>query len=342
MRKPFEARQAVDDGGLRGLQALGGRQRRERVLEVVRARQGEARRGDDGVARLRDVGHERPALEPCRVAGAAGPAAPGERDPTRGRDDRTRRRVVVVDDGEVVRGLPGEDPRLGGEVGVEVPVAIEMVRRHVRQHRDVGAEPIHRFELERRDLAHEIARAFLGEKARQGRADVPGEHDPPAGALQDLGDPGRRRGLAVGARDRDPAMPSRRLRLGDPPGDLELRENGDAAAAGPRRRPAHPAERPARRRASRLRRETPAPGRRRRAARPDPAAPRGRRTRSRTAVRRPRRRLRAPAAHRRARVRCGRTRARRRAAAALGIGVIAASASRARRPRRAARRSRSG
>ncbi len=41
----------------------------------------------------------------------------------------------------------------------------------------------------------------------------------------------RRRGLAVGAGDRDPAVRPGRLRLGDAPGDLDLGEDRDAALA---------------------------------------------------------------------------------------------------------------
>ena len=68
-----------------------------------------------------------------------------------------RRDVGVVDaqHGGVARALALEHAQLGRRVGLERPVAVEVVGRHVEQHGDVGAEALDAFELKARELAHD-------------------------------------------------------------------------------------------------------------------------------------------------------------------------------------------
>ena len=110
----------------------------------------------------------------------------------------------------------------------------------------MGAEPVDRLELERGDLADEVARPRSPRKPESGAPMFPGERDGPTRAPQHLGDPGRRRRLAVGSRDGDPAVRARRLRLRDAPGDLDLGEDRDCPRRARRRAPAR-VERHARR-----------------------------------------------------------------------------------------------
>ena len=168
----------------------------------------------------------------AHASGALGAAAPRKHHAPGPRRDLARRGVVGIDDREVSRPLAREEARLGRGIVVEAGVPVEVVGGDVREHRHVRVEEVDRLELERRDLAHEVARPLLGEKRRERRADVAREDDASALALQDFGDPGRRRGLAVGAGDRDPAVLSRRLRLGDPPRDLDFRKDGHASFTG--------------------------------------------------------------------------------------------------------------
>ena len=59
-----------------------------------------------------------------------------------------KRRLVSVDDGDVRVRLVGKDPQLRVEVGVEIAVAVEMVRRQVQENSAVGRELDRILELE--------------------------------------------------------------------------------------------------------------------------------------------------------------------------------------------------
>ena len=154
-----------------------------------------------------------------------------EGDPPRRRFDLPRAGVLGIDDGEILRPLVLEDPLLDPRVCLEVPVPVEVVGRDVGDDRDVRAEPFDRLELKGRDLADEVSRSRVGQERRERHTDVPRQGHRASRAAQDFGDPGRRRGLAVCARYRDPSVLPRLLLLGDAPGDLELRQDRDAPPA---------------------------------------------------------------------------------------------------------------
>ena len=117
-----------------------------------------------------------------------------------------------------------------------------------------GAEAVDRLELEGRQLADEVARRRAPRGSpRAARRCCPRARPAGPARRRIVGDPGRRRRLAVGPGDGDPAVLARRLGLGDAPGDLDLREDRDPAPARRARRPARRAARRARPRASRLR-----------------------------------------------------------------------------------------
>jgi hypothetical protein len=128
-----------------GPEAVGRRERRERVLEVVGARQGEVPLRQDRAARPGGLRNEGPIFDP-RASGR--PPAARERHPARARRDRAGGRVVGVDDGEIVGSLVLEDPQLGADVVIEAAVPVEVVRRDVRQDRDVRREAVDGLELE--------------------------------------------------------------------------------------------------------------------------------------------------------------------------------------------------
>ena len=108
--------------------------------------------------------------------------------------------------------LVREHARLVGGVGLHAPVPVQVVRRDVEQHGDLGAEPLGERELETRDLGHEHGRrAGLGGHGHGGTADVAdglGGHAPLG---EEVGDERRGGRLAVGPGDRDPG------RAGHPP-----------------------------------------------------------------------------------------------------------------------------
>ena len=121
---------------------------------------------------------------------------------------RRHRRVVAVDHHH---GVLAEHARLGRGVGLHLAVPIEMVLREVEHRRNARLEALHGVELEARQLEHphvgqvaehRLVVEHLREGRKQGRPDVAGHRDMPAGALDQLrGHRGRRR-LAVGAGDR--------------------------------------------------------------------------------------------------------------------------------------------
>ncbi len=128
--------------------------------------------------------------------------------------------IGCVEDGDVVVSLIGEDPELGGEVGVQVAVAIEVVGRDVEQDPALRGEQLGVGELEARAFADD--RRIVGDRARQRRdrgADVARHRNRLAGGTPDvaeeLGD-GR---LAVRPGHGDETARHQ------PPGELELAEN---------------------------------------------------------------------------------------------------------------------
>ena len=124
-------------------------------------------------------------------------------------------------------GLAGEDLELGLRVGLEGPVAVEVVGREVDQHRRLGRERLRVLELEGRDLADDgRVRGEAARERRQRRADVPRDRDRQPGLAVDVADQLGRGRLAVGPGDGDELVREQA------PAHLDLPEHGDAALAG--------------------------------------------------------------------------------------------------------------
>ena len=118
--------------------------------------------------------------------------------------------VVGVQHGEIAGLLGLEEAALGGGVVLEGVVAVEVVRRDVERHADVGAERLDGLELEARKLEHVPLRpgAESSTIAVTGRADIAAHLDRDAALPQDVADHGGGGGLAVGAGDADGAAPA--------------------------------------------------------------------------------------------------------------------------------------
>ena len=115
----------------------------------------------------------------------------------------------------------GEDARLRGRVVLHRVVPVDVVLRHVEQHRDIGHERVGReLELERRHLGDDDV-GFVFGGVDDGAPDVADRSAAQAGLLADRRDHRGDGRLAVGAGDRDEA---RRRRAGAQPldGDVDL------------------------------------------------------------------------------------------------------------------------
>jgi hypothetical protein len=136
-------------------------------------------------------------------ANSLGPEAPRERE---------RRRIVGVDHGPVVGGLAMEHARLGGAVGLERAVPVEVIRREIQQDGDPRVECLRRFELKAADL-DDMKRlgARVLDLRRQRRAEVAACRDVEAALAQHPCGERRRRRLALRSRDRNhaPREPAR-------------------------------------------------------------------------------------------------------------------------------------
>ncbi len=115
---------------------------------------------------------------------------------------RSQERIVVVKDYGVRGRLGRAEPPLKGRIGLKGAVAVEVVRRDVKDHghgRSEGRDP---FELEGGDLGHhEVGLGRLLEEPRHGKPDVASNHGAQAGGPGHLADEGRGGGLPVGAGD---------------------------------------------------------------------------------------------------------------------------------------------
>ena len=124
--------------------------------------------------------------------------------------------------------LAGEDLELGGLVGVERAVAVEVVLGEVEQDAGVGREAQRVLELERRRLQdHDRRLGQAGADQRgQRRPDVPDHHRGQIRGAVEVADQLDRRRLPVRAGHRD------RLVGHQPPAELELPEHADPRLAG--------------------------------------------------------------------------------------------------------------
>ena len=156
MREAAERAQAGADGvGVHAAREADGGGR-HRVLDVVGAAQAELR---DGQQRL---------LVPPQLPGAVGELgarAGAEADAPRAAAEVLDPEPERRDRDGLVR-LAGEDLELGGAVGLEGAVAVEVVLGEVEQHRRLGRERLGVLELERGRLGDDV-RAWR-ERARAG------------------------------------------------------------------------------------------------------------------------------------------------------------------------------
>ena len=154
-------------------------------------------------------------------AGSGSSAANSTRRPSPGTGPKPAR-----DDGDVLGRLVLEDAELGGPVGVEVAVAVEVVGRHVEEHGDARPELVDVLELEARQLADDPG--VLRDRAvetGQRAADVAGDRDRLAGRAEDLAQELAGRRLAV-----RPGDPEERVRQ-EARAELDLAPDGHAPRA---------------------------------------------------------------------------------------------------------------
>ena len=215
--------------------------------------------------------------------------------------------VVGVDHGHVVGALVGPDAGLGGGVGVEVAVPVEVVGGEVEPHADHGPERVGELELERRHLDHDHV-DVAAHGVASGRPMLPAATARSPDGAQHLGDQRGHRRLAVGAGDGDDrrgrpsaAASSNSLRTATPAAAAPARTrvvrrarpgwarpaSAPPTSVGQRRRARAP--RPARRRARRPRRRVSSPAWSSLAttSTPSPAQPARRRLAADAAARRP-------------------------------------------------------
>ena len=203
MRQTWIGPQSGDDRLARHIEPAANRPGTGRVLCIVVARQGEHVGEVDRVA----VGID-------QHAGAVGNAV-GDRPIERHRNagdagtrrhlalDGARRLVLGADHGAIAGALPGKDVLLGGHVARNIAMAIDMVRRDVEPHRDVGVEGLQQLELVGGELQHVEAALAERREIERTAADIAADFAARTGLLEDVADQRRRRRLAVGACDGD-------------------------------------------------------------------------------------------------------------------------------------------
>ncbi len=106
-----------------------------RVVDVVLAEEAELGDREQRLAVVEDR-----SLGDGDLAVGRGAVAEGDAAPAAAEVDAGQLGVVGVVDGDVVVALVGEDPQLRRQVGLEVAVAIEVVRREVEEDRALGRE----------------------------------------------------------------------------------------------------------------------------------------------------------------------------------------------------------
>ena len=111
--------------------------------------------------------------------------------------------VVGVENRDIAGALMPEDVLLGGHIFRHVPVHIQMVRRQIGHHGNVGAA-LHGHQLEAGQLQHRIVlRSHPIRITQQRMADVAAQPHRLAGGLQQLGNDRGGRGLTVRAGNGD-------------------------------------------------------------------------------------------------------------------------------------------
>ncbi len=157
-------------------------------------------------------------------------ARPGaRRRSTRGARSRRGRSMPRSVGATATSSLPcaGEDPQLGRDVVLEGPVAVEVVRGQVEQDRGLRARrrSCPRAGTRRPRRRRCVSAGKRADERGGGGADVARHRHRQSGLAVDVADPLGRRRLAVGAGHRDELVGEQT------PGELELAEHGQAAAA---------------------------------------------------------------------------------------------------------------
>ena len=131
--------------------------------------------------------------------------------------------VGRVEHQQVLRLLPLINGTLGVDIILKILVLIQMIRRQVRDDRDVRTAD-HAVKLEGAELEHDqVLRAHIGKPAQQRLADVAAEEHAKALGLHELGNDRRSRRFAVAARHGKDAAGAER--------EKQLHLRGDEAAA---------------------------------------------------------------------------------------------------------------
>src|SRR6266702_5940338 len=134
--------------------------------------------------------------------------------------------VAAVDHREVVGPRELDDLSLDLCVPLERAVAVEVVGRDIEDHPDVQARPLHRLELEARELEHyPVLGRDLGQAVEDRLADVAADHHGPLARGEDIAGERGGRGLAVGACDADDSAGAQLQE------QVDLARDGDALRA---------------------------------------------------------------------------------------------------------------
>jgi hypothetical protein len=173
-------------------------------------------------------GDQRTVLDP--VVGAVA----GERDVATRRESEMmhHRGVVGVADRDVARELVGEDASLGGRVGRQRPVPIEMVGGEVEPGRGVGAEALGPGQTEARALDDEGVEIVEADSGDERDVGVAGSDRAHPGGLEHGDSEQRRRRLAVGAGDGEHRPRPAAALLLPLVGELELADDAPSAPSG--------------------------------------------------------------------------------------------------------------
>ena len=135
--------------------------------------------------------------------GGKGPGGGKTIDPAYPPVQAGHRRVVGVEDLEIAGLLAPEQAGLGGDIGVVVGIAVQVVRGEVQERRGLGMEVRGGVQLEAAHLQHQQVRLFLpGQEGDHRGADIAAHQGFFARGVEQLPQQGGGGGLAVGAAHR--------------------------------------------------------------------------------------------------------------------------------------------
>ena len=140
--------------------------------------------------------------------GGQGPGGGKVIDPAQTPVQARHRRVVGVEDLEIAGPLAPEQAGLGGEIGVIIGIAVQVVRGEVQERRGLGMEVGGGVQLEAAHLQHQQVRGLLpGQEGDHGGADIAAHQGFYARGGEQLPQQGGGGGLAVGAAHRQQRPP---------------------------------------------------------------------------------------------------------------------------------------